>query len=88
MIQKIIIYVLQNFQKVTSLWKKEVDLGDDELHIYAVEGNLETNSALETINILEEDSFQDTLKDLGPEFHQLASICSPTQTQYSGYPVM
>ncbi|XP_042070831.1 cadherin-like protein 26 isoform X5 [Haplochromis burtoni] len=74
--------------KVTSLWKKEVDLGDDELHIYAVEGNLETNSALETINILEEDSFQDTLKDLGPKFHQLASICSLTQTQYSGYPVM
>ncbi|CAI5688724.1 unnamed protein product [Oreochromis niloticus] len=73
---------------VTSLRKKEVDLGDDELHIYAEEGNSDTTSDLEAIIISEEGSFQDTLKDLGPKFHQLASICSPTQTQYSGYPVM
>lgn len=80
--------MLQNFQAVTSLQKKEVDLGDNELHIYEEEGNLDTTSDLEAISISEEESFQDTLEDLGPEFHQLASICSPTQTQYSGYPVM
>ncbi|XP_019214209.1 cadherin-like protein 26 [Oreochromis niloticus] len=61
-------------QKLTLFQEKEGDSLDDELHIYAEEGNSDTTSELEAISISEEGSFQDALKDLGPKFHQLASI--------------
>ncbi|KAL3977865.1 splicing factor 3B subunit 5 [Sarotherodon galilaeus] len=66
---------MQLHQKLTSLWEKEGDLLDDELHIYSELGDSDTTPELEAISISEEDSFQDTLEVLGPKFHQLASIC-------------
>ncbi|XP_019214208.1 cadherin-like protein 26 isoform X6 [Oreochromis niloticus] len=66
---------MQLHQKLTSLWEKEGDLLDDELHIYSELGDSDTMPELEAISISEEDSFQDTLEVLGPKFHQLASIC-------------
>lgn len=60
--------------QLTSLREKEGDLLDDELHIYS-ELDSDTIPELEAISISEEGSFQDILEDLGPKFHQLASIC-------------
>ncbi|XP_030585903.1 cadherin-like protein 26 [Archocentrus centrarchus] len=68
-------------QKLDLLQKQEGDLLDYAPHIYTEEGDSDNTSdlqpSLSPICISEQGSFQDTLEDLGPKFHQLASICGP-----------
>nr|XP_046241227.1 cadherin-like protein 26 [Scatophagus argus] len=66
-------------QRLSSLQETEDDLLDYWPHLYTDEGNLDNFSELDNITIPDNDSFQKVLKDLGPEFNQLASICKPPQ---------
>lgn len=59
----------------------EEDLQEYQPHLYADEGDSDNLSELENITIPDEDSFQKALKDLGPEFFELASICKPPHVQ-------
>ncbi|XP_035805438.2 cadherin-like protein 26 isoform X2 [Amphiprion ocellaris] len=67
--------------RLSALQETEKDLLDYEPHLYAEEGESDSVSDLEKIYIADDDSFQKALKDLGPRFNQLASICKPPQTQ-------
>ncbi|XP_029990626.1 cadherin-like protein 26 [Sphaeramia orbicularis] len=68
-------------QKVTALQEMEKDLVEYEPHLYAEEGDNESLSDLDAISIPDNDSFQQILNNLGPEFNELAAICNRTHTQ-------
>lgn len=68
-------------RRLTALSETEDDLLDYQPHLYADEGDYDSILELEKILIPDDVSFQNTLKDLGPKFNQLASICNPLQTQ-------
>lgn len=65
-------------QRLSSLYAREAEELEYQPHPYADEGDADTISEMETISIPEDHLFQNTLKDLGPEFQNLASICKPT----------
>uniref|UniRef100_UPI0037E92B56 cadherin-like protein 26 isoform X2 n=1 Tax=Semicossyphus pulcher TaxID=241346 RepID=UPI0037E92B56 len=67
-------------RRLTSVRETEDDL-DYQPHLYAHEGDSDNLSDLEDITITDDDSFQKALKDLGPKFNQLASICRKRQRQ-------
>ncbi|XP_040015002.1 cadherin-like protein 26 [Xiphias gladius] len=69
------------YWRLSSLRETEDDLLDYQPYLYAEEGDSDNVSELENITIPDEDSFQKALKDLGPKFNQLASICKPPQIQ-------
>ncbi|XP_035517596.1 cadherin-like protein 26 [Morone saxatilis] len=68
-------------QRVSSLQEREEDLLGDQPHLYADEGDSDNLSELEDITIPDNNSFQKVLKDLGPKFNRLASICKPPHIQ-------
>ncbi|XP_008291658.1 cadherin-like protein 26 [Stegastes partitus] len=76
-----VLTVALHLQKLSSLQETENDLLDYEPHLYAEEGDSDSVPDLEKIPIPDDDSFQKALKDLGPSFNQLASICQPPKTQ-------
>ncbi|XP_041837178.1 cadherin-like protein 26 [Melanotaenia boesemani] len=62
-------------QRISSLEETEKDLLDYKPHSYKEEGDSDILSELDKLSIPEEESFQKILKDLGPQFNQLAAIC-------------
>ncbi|XP_070759291.1 cadherin-like protein 26 [Enoplosus armatus] len=68
-------------QRLAALQETEENLLDYQPHLYAEEGDYDYFSELESIPIPDDDSFQEALKDLGPKFNQLASICKPLPIQ-------
>lgn len=66
-------------QRLIALQEKEEELLDYEPHLYAEEGGRDDLSELESISIIESDSFQKVLDNLSPDFNNLASICGPHQ---------
>ncbi|XP_051272508.1 cadherin-like protein 26 [Dicentrarchus labrax] len=67
--------------RLSSLQETEEDLQGDQPHLYADEGDSDNHSELEDITIPDNNSFQKVLKDLGPKFNRLASICKPPHLQ-------
>lgn len=68
-------------QRLSSVQEEELLLSEDEPHLYAEEGDAAEPSDLDDISIPGDDLFLNALKDLGPKFQQLASICKPTCTK-------
>ncbi|KAM9408246.1 cadherin-like protein 26 [Pholidichthys leucotaenia] len=66
-------------QRLVLLLETEEDLHHHEPQPYAEEGDSDKLSQLDSITIPDEDSFEQTLEDLGPKFNQLASICKPSK---------
>ncbi|XP_040890662.1 cadherin-like protein 26 [Toxotes jaculatrix] len=64
-------------RRLSSLLETEDDLLDYQPHLYAEEGDSYSFSELENVTLSDDDSFQKAIKDLGPKFSQLASICKP-----------
>ncbi|XP_068576336.1 cadherin-like protein 26 [Cebidichthys violaceus] len=58
----------------------EKDLPEYPPHLYADERDSDNFSELDRISIHDEDSIENALKDLGPKFKKLASICKPPHT--------
>ncbi|KAK9529448.1 hypothetical protein VZT92_013539 [Zoarces viviparus] len=59
----------------------EEDLPEYPPHLYADEGDSDNLSELDSIDIPDNDSFDNALKDFGPKFKKLASICKPPHTE-------
>ncbi|XP_034549530.1 cadherin-like protein 26 [Notolabrus celidotus] len=68
-------------QRLSSLHETEEELLDYEPHLYADEGESDQISELEDIMIPDQDSLKEAVKDLGPKFNQLASICRKSQRE-------
>ncbi|KAG7495313.1 cadherin 26 [Solea senegalensis] len=69
-------------RKLSALQEMEDEMLDDELHMYADEGESHNLSELEAIAIAPDDTtFLKALQELDPKFNQLASICKPPHIQ-------
>lgn len=70
-------YLVYDFllQRLSSLQETEEELLDYEPHLYKDEGESDQTSELDDIVIVDQDSLQKVVKDLGPKFKQLALIC-------------
>ncbi|XP_041638553.1 cadherin-like protein 26 [Cheilinus undulatus] len=61
--------------RLSTVREREGERVDYQPHLYADEGDMDRLSELDDIVIPDQDSIQKTLRDLGPKFNQLASIC-------------
>lgn len=68
-------------QRLCSVLETQADLLDYHPHVYAEDGDSDTASTLDSITISDHSSLQEAVKDLGPRFNKLASICRPLNKQ-------